>query len=423
MNHGPKSIDRPSFRMVFIVAAMVAAIFVVAAADTRLVIGWQDQTDPEPRSAEQSSPDRSGGLPDTDDRDDPVAKPSEFENDKFPAFREGRSGEGNSITAFADVDGDGKSDYGVIRPAAGFLTGDTRPLQWWIHHSASEETIAAEFGIVIYQPVTADFDGDGRHDLAYFTDGGPDEAAFYIFRSSDFTLQVEAFGQCFGVGVGFCDDPNVVGDYDGDGKADVAVYRQHANPQQNFFYYRGTLNNPDGNITYIPWGFGPGDSPVPGDYDGDGRYDFMVRREISSPVSLGNGPSNRFILLKSNDLGVEFVDYGNFSDFVVPGDFDGDGSFDFCLVQWQNTGNRFLWSILERDGGGTGANPIEWGAGGDVVLRGDFDGDGRSDPAIWRPDNASQIASTFWILRSSDLSLETFAFGFNDEEIPTTKVR
>ena len=58
-------------------------------------------------------------------------------------------------------------------------------------------------------------------------------------------------------------------DFDGDGKADVSVFR----PSNGNWY----LNNSQAGFSAAQWGLSS-DIIVPGDYDGDGKTDFTVRR-------------------------------------------------------------------------------------------------------------------------------------------------
>ena len=59
---------------------------------------------------------------------------------------------------------------------------------------------------------------------------------------------------------GAAQDVPVQGDYDGDGKSDVAVFRDGA-----WF-----ILNSSGGSQFVGFGMA-GDVPVPGDYDGDGE--------------------------------------------------------------------------------------------------------------------------------------------------------
>ena len=71
---------------------------------------------------------------------------------------------------------------------------------------------------------------------------------------------------------GLAGDVPVPADYDGDGKSDVAVYR----PSAGIWYILQSTTNFAVPVSY-QWGL-PGDTPVPGDYDSDGKSDPAVYR-------------------------------------------------------------------------------------------------------------------------------------------------
>ncbi len=65
-------------------------------------------------------------------------------------------------------------------------------------------------------------------------------------------------------------DKAVPGDYTGDGKSDVAIWR----PSTGEWFI---LRSEDATFYSFPFGAN-GDAPVPGDYDGDGKFDAGVFR-------------------------------------------------------------------------------------------------------------------------------------------------
>jgi len=107
--------------------------------------------------------------------------------------------------------------------------------------------------------LSGDFDGDGKSDIAIWT---PGNATWQITYSSTGATHTQQFG-----------DPGdipVPADYDGDGKADIAVWR----PSNGTWYVQ---RSSDGTTQSLQWGQ-QGDIPAPGDYDGDGKADFAVWR-------------------------------------------------------------------------------------------------------------------------------------------------
>ena len=206
---------------------------------------------------------------------------------------------------FSDFDADGKADASVFRPGEG---------NWYIDRSTAGPT-TFQWGIASDKLTPADFDGDDKADIAVWREAGPELAAFYIFQSSTNTFRVDMFGQ-----VG--DDVTVVGDWDGDGKADPSVYRDSAIGSQSYFFYRGSLNNPDGMITYVKWGTS-GDKAMRGDFDGDGKADPAVFR-----------PSSGIWYISQTSTGTIRYDYWGLStDKFVTADYDGDTKTDLAVFR------------------------------------------------------------------------------------------
>ncbi len=246
--------------------------------------------------------------------------------------------------------------------------GATGNLRWFTKLQDGGPQVSRDWGIASDQPISGDFDGDQKDDIAVFRPAT--QGAFYIIRSATNTLYSEEFGITG-------DDATVVGDYTGDGIDDLAVYRAGATVgAQSFWYYR-SIGSP-GGVQVVDWGEG-GDFPAPGDYDGDGKYDFVVQRADA------NGVNGRF-WKRSTSFAQTSELFGLKDDVVVPGDYDDDGKTDLCVVRAD--GNLLRWDFEPSGTAGTTIVSDTWGevAADDYITQGDYDGDGRTDYAIWRPN-------------------------------------
>ena len=78
---------------------------------------------------------------------------------------------------------------------------------------------------------------------------------------------------------GIYGDQFVPGDYDGDGKTDFAVVRRSSPTSGNLTWY--ILKSSDGGLLAATFGITETDTPIQNDYDGDGRTDIAVYRETT----------------------------------------------------------------------------------------------------------------------------------------------
>jgi subtilisin family serine protease len=188
-------------------------------------------------------------------------------------------------------------------------------------------------------PMEHDYNGDGVADLAVFR---PSTGTWYING-----LTPAQWGQA--------GDIPVPGDYNGDGITDRAVFRNGS-----WFVF--------GQPTVI-WGE-PGDIPVPGDYTGDGKTDVAVFRPSNGTWYVRNGP---------------WAQVGQSGDIPMPADYNGDGTEDIVLWRpsngtWYFNGNPWIW----------------WGENGDIPVSADYDGDGDADPTVFRPSNGVWYSWGVW---------------------------
>jgi uncharacterized repeat protein (TIGR01451 family) len=196
------------------------------------------------------------------------------------------------------------------------------------------------------------------------------------------TISAVTFGPATDYPVGTAPSAVAVGDFNGDGKLDLAV----ANAGSNFVSI--LLGKGDGTFqpALMADAGGPQSSIAVGDFNGDGKLDILVN---SGSATGANGPNGVSILLGNGDgtfqPPVQIQSYAN-AVLVAVGDFNLDGKLDFAVGSTMNgTPSAGFLDIFPGKGDGTFQAPtsISLGSGSPVSLVvGDFDGDGRPDLAV-----------------------------------------
>ena len=286
----------------------------------------------------------------------------------------------------ADLDNDRQSDLTVWRPDSGqwfwlksrtaFGTTDIGAKQWG--NSALGDV-----------PLSADMDGDGIMDLVVWRAG---TGEWYWLTSSTGYAYGSSRSQQWGSGTE--NDIPLPGDIDGDGKADLIVWRPSSG---TWFALLSSTGYDPAFALSKQWGnAGLGDTPMLGDFDGDGLADLTVWRAST-------GTWHWLTSSSVYDYAVSGQrQWGNsgLGDIPLVADIDGDGVTD--LMVWRASTGTFFWLTAVSGFDYAAAREKQWGsqAQSDVPMLGDMDGDDIADLIVWRPGSGTW----FWLTAASGFS-------------------
>jgi hypothetical protein len=204
--------------------------------------------------------------------------------------------------------------------------------------------------------------------------GGTSNVMFFEVTPASSSI---ALGAPPAFGAGTDPDSVAVGDFNGDGKLDLAVANVGSNNVSIL------LGNGDGTFqAAVDYGAGSNpDSVAVGDFRGDGKLDLVVANDLGNNVSilLGNGDGT-FQAAVSYGAGMTLFS-------VAVGDFNGDGKLDLVVA---DAVSDYI-SVLLGNGDGTFKTAVQYVAGLEPfsVAVADFNGDGKLDLAVANNEGAS----------------------------------
>ncbi|HEY0459755.1 MAG TPA: FG-GAP-like repeat-containing protein [Pyrinomonadaceae bacterium] len=251
---------------------------------------------------------------------------------------------------------------------------------WWSLRSSDEQFNVYRFGVGTDKIVPGDYTGDGKTDLAVFREG-----TWFIQRSEDNSF--------FSFPFGTSEDIPAAADYDADGKTDAAVYRASTGT-----WY--ILNSGGSGTSIVQFGTEE-DKPVAADFDGDGKADIAIFR-----------PSDgSWWYLQSSNQQFKVYRFGVGTDKPVQGDYTGDGKADIAVFR-PSTGEWFFQRSEDES-----YFSYVWGQPGDIAAPGDYDGDGKFDASVFRSSNAT------WYMNQTAAGVGSVTFGTaEDRPVPNSYV-
>jgi hypothetical protein len=307
-----------------------------------------------------------------------------------PAVAYSTGGQYPQSVAVGDFNGDGKPDLAV----ANYNDGTECSVAILLGNGDGTFGGAANFvvGSALTQLVVADFNGDGKLDIATA------QFVFVLLGNGDGTFQPAMF-------LDSSVEALTVGDFNGDGNVDLVG---SGGTTGDVFFFAGNGNGTFQPPTSFPVGLLATDLSA-AELSGGGALDIVTTGSSSSlSVLVGNG----------NGTFQPYVEYaaGSYPSSPVVGDFNGDGEPDVATV---DSGSAAV-SVLLGNGDGTFRPYLDFASGMEpgFLVAADFNGDGQLDLAAL----SFPVGTLSVLLQQGDISLSPATLTFPTQLIGASGV-
>ncbi len=282
-----------------------------------------------------------------------------------------------NTVAFADFNGDGRAD---IATANNYSTAGQPASITILKNKSLPQTIAFDTarnissGVLTFAVATGDLNADGKPDLVAVSIANK---SLEVYKNTSSAGQI-SFASKNDYATGNSPYDIKIADFNADGKPDVAVANYLSN---SISIFKNTSSGTTISFTaaiQITTGLAP-ESIAIGDFNGDGKPDIATSNELANTVSILKNTSASSVLSFASKVDLTVGDHPM---GIAAGDLDGDGMIDLAVSNYYS----YNISILRNVGSGGAITFVKTNlassASSNSISIGDLNGDGKPDLVV-----------------------------------------
>lgn len=276
--------------------------------------------------------------------------------------------------------------------------------------------------------VAGDFDGDNKDEIAVFFDYGNGDTRIHVWNLQNNTFNESSWNPGWwrsysGYTASLINDMVVAGDFNGDGKDDIAAFYENGVQSSLHVFISTGMNF---NSPQTSWSSGTFPSTnfkgrvIAGDFDGNNKDEIAVLYQNNSTncvwyVWKKRTTSN--LMDRYNWRSLTSYTANHTNKMIVTGDFNNDNKDDIATF-YDDWGTGVYLHVFQSSGAGFYSGETWWSNNSwypsknitGRVVSGKFGGDNRSDIAVFFMfSETPSVRSHIWLAKSNN----TFSFAYD----------